>query len=303
MKGDRKLDGYNFRSRSRLKYDNATLQNAVLKAQTYLAEQKNDIELASMEEAHLVCEALKQIYLTVKYELCDQFTTLVKRINGLEDAYERLKVFGDELENEDELHEEIENRHDIEDNEPKADNPFEGKISSHNGYSTREFKSKLTNESFSLIKPKSSKHTLDQMQSLKEPVRPAKQDNQLKQGATINTSPESPISKPILSGFTAINKNLSPLKPVVSQLKAQDLQKYFHGQAKLADLSPKDYEKALEMDPRFMKSMNVKPINEPDKTRINESPINPTIFKWNPPANTRLKLDYLRNDLLKPSNK
>lgn len=302
LKASKKTDGYNFRSKSRLKYDNNTLQNAVSKSRTYLANQQNEIELTSMDEAYLMCEALRQIYIQDTLELNKTFINLSERIKDIEAGYERLLKFGDELENEDEHQEMFTETNEIEVDGLNHNNPFNVRTPSQTNLSDKESKNKLTNENFSLIKPKTSSQRLEQLQNLKEPIRNSNQEDLTKQKTTRDRSEDAQTPKISQRALGPTTKNLSPLKPVVSQLKAQDLQKFFLGQAKLTDLSQKDQEKSLEMDPRFKKSVEMKPRNEGGRLNLNESPVNPNGARWNTSPNNRPKLDDLRN-LLRPNNK
>jgi hypothetical protein len=304
LKGDRKTDGHHFRSKSRLKYDTNTLQGALGKAQNYLDNQKNELELTSIDEAYLVCEAMKQIHIKEKYDLHETFSRINDKIKELENMYVRLQDFGDELEREDEHFESFADGNDIEVEGPQPDNPFQTKTPSHKDMSKEDLKVKLVNDGFSLPKLKSPNPNIERpQQNQKDVSQYSKQDELTKQRTT--RSPIDKVQTPITSQrSTGSNTRIpSPLKPVVTQLKAQDLQNFFHGKTPLSELAQKDKDKPAEIDPRFKKSTDPKPRVDGARMYFNNPPVGSNEERHGAPSGNKLRIEDLRREIFKPGYK
>jgi hypothetical protein len=161
LKSDTKPSNHNFKSSSRLKYDERMLVGSFNKAKAFIAHQDNELNLQSIDEAYLVCESIKQLYMKEKGELYETFTKINDKIKELEELYTKLQEVG---ENSDQENVDNNDRKLAEENEnikEKVDDLDLNKNKSH-----QESRQKFTEDTFSIIRPTKKSETNIQKSTL-----------------------------------------------------------------------------------------------------------------------------------------
>lgn len=75
----------------RQNYENVNLSDCITRAKSYLETEDGVLELSSLEDAYAVCETMKQIHLSEKAQLGETFLKLTKRMEELEELYNRFQ--------------------------------------------------------------------------------------------------------------------------------------------------------------------------------------------------------------------